>query len=149
MQQISNTQWYRQRNVQTIHWYRQRKGTDSAMLQTAQWYRQHTGTDSARVQTAQWYRQRTGTDSAMIQTAQWYRQYTEAGSRRAHGFCLCHICRGSKSHLKHDIQGVWILYFHCYNGATVLQLGLVHLWATYGLLGTQDILLQTTIKLDW
>jgi len=123
--------------------------TDRAMVQTARWFRQYTGTDSARVQTAQWYRQHNSTDGVMVQAAQWYRQVTEAGSRCAHGLCSCHNCRGSQSHLEHDIQGIWILYFHCYNGATVLQLGLVHLWATYGLLGTQDILLQTTIKLDW
>ena len=121
---------------QTIHWYRQRKGTDGAVLQTAQWYREHTGTDSARVQTAQWYRQRNSTDSSMMQTAQWNRQSTEVGSRRAHGLCLCHICRVSKADLEHDIQGVWILYFHCYNGATVLQLGLVHLQGTCSLLDT-------------
>ena len=84
--------------------------------------------------TGQKYRQRNGIDSAMVQTAQCYRQDTEAGSRCAHNLCLGHICRGSKADLEHDIQGVWILYFHCYNSATVLQLGLVHLQGTHSLL---------------
>ncbi len=97
------------------------------------------------VQTIHWYRQRKGTDSAMVQTAQWYRQVTEVGSRCAHSLCLGFICRGSKADLEHDVQGVWILYFHCYNGTTVLQLGLVHLQDTYGLLGLQHMYIQTTI----
>ena len=121
----------------------QTSSTDSAMVQTAQSYRAMK-TDSAMVQTAQLYRRRTGTDGAMIQTAQWSTQHTEAGSRCAGGFCLCHICRGLKADLEHDIQGVWILYFHCYNGATVLQLGLVHLQGTCSLLDTHCIILQTS-----
>lgn len=101
---------------------------------------QVSNTDSATVQTAQGYRQRNGTDSAMVQTG-----HRSCGSRCAHSLCLGFICRGSKADLEHDVQGVWILYFHCYNGTTVLQLGLVHLQDTYGLLGLQHMYIQTTI----
>ncbi len=167
---VQTIHWYRQHKgtdgamVQTAQWYRWRNGTDSAMVQTIHWYRQREGTDGAMVQTAQWYRRRNGTDGTMVQTAQWYRQRngTDNPQKLAADVHMVFVYAISAE----DQRLTWSmtfresryytftatmvpLYFHCYNGATVLQLGLVHLQGTYSLLGAQHILLQITIMLDW
>ena len=96
------------------------------------------------VQTAQWHRQHNGTDSTMVQTI--YRSWQQV----VHMIFVCVVsAEGQSLHLEHDIQGVWILYFHCYNGATILQLGLVHLKGTDSLLGTLNTHPYRLPTLDW